>query len=217
MFASTFVQSQWCNTPTQFHKSIINALLHITGSNQYLNVEALTTTLYLIDIELILNDRNCLIEIPKQWLSWKDVRSIVKSPQIKENDPELYSALNEACHHIQTSSTPETNTHRVSQGINLASDWTERVGGHVDCTARRIAIEADGPWHYAANCSHRLGKTLLKHRTLRAFGWDVISVSQKPLCALLISFSMIFLHWSMKSQPISCLLFNFVACRTTNF
>ena len=39
------------------------------------------------------------------------------------------------------------------------------------------AIEADGLYHYAVNCHHRLGKTVLKHRQLKALGWDVIPVS----------------------------------------
>jgi very-short-patch-repair endonuclease len=42
----------------------------------------------------------------------------------------------------------------------------------------QIAIEVDGPHHYAANMPERsLGPTLLKHRLLRKLGWRLITVS----------------------------------------
>eukprot|EP00890_Picochlorum_soloecismus_P006449 jgi/Picsp_1/6805/NSC_04144-R1_protein len=40
----------------------------------------------------------------------------------------------------------------------------------------RIAVEADGPSHFAHNSRHTLGATSLKQRLLEALGWTVITV-----------------------------------------
>lgn len=71
-----------------------------------------------------------------------------------------------------------------SEPLNLASDWADLVGGPAEHIARKVAIEVDGPWHYATNCPHTLGKTLLKHRVLKSQGWTVLSVSHVT-CAML--------------------------------
>jgi hypothetical protein len=43
--------------------------------------------------------------------------------------------------------------------------------------ARDVAVEVDGPSHFARNdLSVALGQTRLKHRQLRALGFDVLSV-----------------------------------------
>ena len=63
--------------------------------------------------------------------------------------------------------------------ITLASDWvdlTESPSLPVHAT-RRVAVEIDGPMHFAVNCSHLTGSTALKRRQLTALGWEVISVS----------------------------------------
>lgn len=78
-----------------------------------------------------------------------------------------------------------------SSSLNLASDWADLVGGPEMGVAKRVAIEADGPWHYAANCPHTLGKTLLKRRVLRAQGWTVVSVGlQHVTCPLFVMLSL---------------------------
>jgi hypothetical protein len=38
----------------------------------------------------------------------------------------------------------------------------------------RIAIEANGPWHFAANTTHVMGRSLLKTRLLSAMGWHIV-------------------------------------------
>lgn len=47
--------------------------------------------------------------------------------------------------------------------------------------AQRIAVEVDGPHHYAANARDTpLGPTRLKHRLLRTLGWRLITVRPPP-------------------------------------
>ncbi|KAI7837274.1 hypothetical protein COHA_008888 [Chlorella ohadii] len=41
---------------------------------------------------------------------------------------------------------------------------------------RKIAIEVDGPFHFAVNTNSPLGQTMIRRRLLRACGWIVISV-----------------------------------------
>ena len=57
--------------------------------------------------------------------------------------------------------------------LNLASDWDEAGASRA---SRRVAVEADGPVHFAVSCEHALGCTTLKHRQLWALGWEVVSV-----------------------------------------
>ena len=44
------------------------------------------------------------------------------------------------------------------------------------CAGERIALEADGPYHFAANTLAPGGALLARHRLLAARGWAVISV-----------------------------------------
>ena len=40
----------------------------------------------------------------------------------------------------------------------------------------RIAVEVDGPFHYALNTMRALGPTIGRRRILRAAGWRVVSI-----------------------------------------
>ncbi len=40
----------------------------------------------------------------------------------------------------------------------------------------RIAVEVDGPFHYAINAVKPLGHTIGRRRILRAGGWRVVSI-----------------------------------------
>ena len=60
--------------------------------------------------------------------------------------------------------------------VNLASDWGSKFTSPKEKVARRLAIEADGLPHFASNCDHVMGPTVLKHRQLRALGWEVVQV-----------------------------------------
>ena len=168
VFATSLVQLERSHPHTNFFHSVVAALLKITGSRAYFTVEALTTTLYSIDIELILDADHNLLPIPEHWHSRESVQCLLSSLALVEANPELPSLLRRL----------ETMPKKCFEPpLNLASDWVGLVGGPVKGIATRVAIEVDGPWHYAANCPHPLGKTLFKHRILRCMGWKVISVS----------------------------------------
>lgn len=40
----------------------------------------------------------------------------------------------------------------------------------------RVAVEVDGPYHYASNSEKALGHTIVRRRVLRACGWRVVSI-----------------------------------------
>ena len=180
VFASTLVQTRWSHTYTNLLHSVVSALLKIVGDSSYITTEALTTTLYSIDIEMILDASNNPIPIPEHWQSWTSLHSLMTSPLLKKNHSELYFLLKDLCkEHLNGHECTLNSTESSGQVLNLASDWRELVGGPVSHTvASKVAIEVDGPWHYAANCSHILGKTLLKQRVLRCLGWRIVSVSE---------------------------------------
>ena len=175
VLASTLLHSQLYHPHTKLLDSVVNALLKITKSHSTFTVEALTTTLYSIDIELILDAKSNTIAIPDHWKSWKNAQSLLQHSHFCEKTTvELEPPSKRTC-----TQSPSRSSSSVSsnQALCLASDWAEVVGGPGETLARRVAVEIDGPWHYAANCPHTLGKTLLKHRVLRCLGWRVISVS----------------------------------------
>ena len=55
---------------------------------------------------------------------------------------------------------------------------------------RRIAIEFDGPSHFARNTKEPLGHTRLRDRLLSAMGWQVVSIP--------------FFDWDRLQQPAGC-------------
>ena len=51
-------------------------------------------------------------------------------------------------------------------------------GGSSFALQKRVAIEWDGPFHWARNDpSHLLGRTVIKERLIKAMGWTYIRVS----------------------------------------
>lgn len=184
VFARALALSRWSHPHSKLLGSVISALSKVTGNGSYFTLEALTTTLYFIDIEIMLDDRGNPISVPNQWKSWEDLKSLVDSSVIATRCPQLQDLLEkEVSEREATGSTSSVSQERFS----LASDWGQLVGSPVENVAQRVAVEVDGPWHYAANCSHRLGKTLLKHRVLKCLGWTVLSVSlvSSVLCTVM--------------------------------
>ncbi len=136
---------------------------------------------------------------PSSVCSPRDIKlgALLSSLKDVENDPSG-SASSGGCG-AHTRETPSNKTDKLNQilhsyseitnpgsiegsfskmYVNLASDWEKVLHRSPDKPiARRIAIEADGPRHFAVNCRHPLGHTVLKHRQLKALGWEVISVS----------------------------------------
>ena len=149
---------------SKFHRVVAEVLTSIFGCVDYLNMETISFSGYALDFELLLDKTEKLVSVPNvnkcTELNLEEIKKIyarmLRNEGIENRELDLKGF--------------KLNTKMT---YNLSTDWYEQ-GSHVE---RRIAIEVDGPPHFAVNCPHPLGKTALKQRQLRAFGWDVISVS----------------------------------------
>ena len=164
VLAHAMVQCQ--RTYSVFHKNICKGLLQITGSTRHFIKEALTTSCYFIDAEVILDNEGKPVGIPPQWGGWRQPRQLLSTAYLEKENTALWHTLNKA---VTVDATLE-------EGVSVASDWAIELGYPVQSVGRKIAIEADGPRHYAVNCKHKLGNTVLKQRTLKAQGWDLLEV-----------------------------------------
>eukprot|EP00887_Chlorella_sp_A99_P000497 scaffold17.g497.t1 len=64
-------------------------------------------------------------------------------------------------------------------GAGCQLEWRQPGGEYsidIALPDQRIAIEADGPVHYASNSRHLLGSTALKRRLLARLGWAIVDV-----------------------------------------
>lgn len=168
-----------------FQRNVWRALETLGGGRQYYLPEALTRSSYIIDAELLLSSDNTPILIPRHWYfrTIGYIREVLlgKSEPAAEgiqSEQQVAPSVEEGAEKEGTKNLSEILSSMEvicrRKYINLASDWHGTAQyTHV---ARRVAIEADGPEHFAANCNHPLGRTALKHRQLKAMGWDVISI-----------------------------------------
>lgn len=118
------------------------------------------------------------VENTKGTVSLSD-ESLLMSLKEVEDSPVAFQSVESLLTSLKVESASSSNVNLDSHTsasllFNLASDWYQES---LETIARRIAIEADGIFHFAANCNHPLGHTVLKHRQLKALGWEVISVS----------------------------------------
>ena len=153
-----------------FHHNVCEALMLVTGSTQHFTREALTTFSSFIDAEVIVDDSGQALPIPSQWQGWSRPCELLATAYPVKDNPELWENINAAF--LKKDSLYAAFRDKVC----LASDWAVNLAQPCKSVARKIAIEADGPKHYAVNCKHTLGNTVLKHRLLKAMGWDVIAV-----------------------------------------
>ena len=155
-----------------FHHNVCKALMQVTGSTQHFTREALTTFSSFIDAEVIVDDSGQALPIPSQWQGWSRPCQLLATAYPVKDNPVLWENINAAFlkkdSNILYTSLPDE--------VCLASDWAVSLAQPRKTVARKVAIEADGPKHYAVNCRHKLGNTVLKHRLLKAMGWDVIAV-----------------------------------------
>jgi hypothetical protein len=166
--------------------------MQYTSVCRYFLAEAHTLSPYRIDFELIVDDnRNPVIPPSGVWTT-------AGLPSLSSNS---LGKLIDGLHRDTTTSSvksfsgtvlPSTTTDGGRQSVskdsplcrpkelisavttvNLASDWSSTKlpkGQH------RVAVEADGLYHYDQTSQHVLGKTLLKRRQLEAMGWKVLSI-----------------------------------------
>ena len=154
-----------------FHQNMCKALLQITGSTQYFTREALTTFASFIDTEMLLDSEGKPIPIPSHWGGWQQPRKLLSAAFPEESNHLFWRGVS-----LFEGEGGDLDRDAV-EDVYVASDWADRLGGASKNVARKVAFEADGPKHYAVNCRHKLGQTAVKHRLLKAEGWDVIAVS----------------------------------------
>ena len=185
---------KYTSTFTPFNRRVGEALRVVLGGSDFYTTEALSISGYNIDFEVLFDADHRPIPIPHQWkfhsvdkvlhsVGLGHVKRRTQSPaglletaveMERENDA-LISANDTA-----GDGDPEPK----KKSINLASDWGQKFIVPSTPVSKKIALEADGPWHFASNCNHVLGSTVLKRRQLKALGWEVISVGNSSLLFL---------------------------------
>lgn len=180
------------------HAAINSAL----GGYKYVQFDALSLTGYILDFEVLLDGGNVPIPIPEVWRH-KDSQTLAASVgepapkwKVVEGTGKVPQDLLEAVRQTEegdcdgSKREPEEQSHFPvpKHGHNvgltsLASDWGTKFAEVPASVARRLVIEANGPSHYAGNCDHPLGSTVLKTRHLQYLGWDVLSVSITKILA----------------------------------
>jgi hypothetical protein len=159
---------------TPFSRRVGDALRVVLGGSGFFTAEALSISGYNMDFE-ILFDADCRpIPIPDQWKRHSKDQLLHSIGLGHEKGGRLSSAG--VLETTEGKSDTSISTADTAGDINLASDWGQKFIVPSTPVSKKIAIEADGPWHFASNCNHVLGNTVLKHRQLKALGWEVISV-----------------------------------------
>ncbi len=141
---------------------VANVLVEKYG---HLGMETFSLSGYSLDLELLLDHDNDPISISRS--SMYEAFSMDSIKQIYAKMSETEEAFD--YRKLNLSNLQKNN----DNGFLLSCDWYTPIKN----VKRRIAIEADGPFHFAVNCRHPLGRTALKTRQLKAFGWEVVSVS----------------------------------------
>jgi hypothetical protein len=167
VLAETMVNCQPADSV--FHQNVCKALTQITGSTQHFTREALTTFSSFIDAEVILDHSGQALPIPSQWQGWSNPCRLLATAYTVKDNPVLWKE-------IDTGFFWKVLYVSLPYEVCVASDWAAGLGKPSQRVSRKIAIEADGPRHYAVNCRHKLGTTVLKQRLLKAKGWDVIAI-----------------------------------------
>ena len=173
------------HTYSVFHTNVTQAVRKLFGDSTYFTIEAFTKASYILDIEVLLDSEGNAIPIPAS-LRHQNLEKLTGSAQSRKQSSPSSHSVNSLIDGMKVSEqrSPDsskqlngvlTNSAEDSKTYFLASDWLKN--GVVNC-ARRLAIEADGIYHFASNCRHTLGHTALKHRQLKACSWEVISVSR---------------------------------------
>ena len=165
------------------HRAIRSAL----GSPKCMQSDALSLSGYIFDFEVLLDGSGEPIHIPIQWkhrlvslleASIGKGRSRPVRMKISEDLVDsMRDSERDAGSSGGTGNTIPLDRYQRRPTVNLASDWGARFYPPSKVIARRVVVEADGHHHYAINCDHLLGSTVLKRRQVRALGWEVLNVS----------------------------------------
>ena len=183
-----------------FGLKVHTAINTTLGGNQYSQFDALSLGGYVLDFEVLLDRDNRPVPIPERWrlrssqslaasiggptLRWRGARSQLSPDLIGDmRRTEEGKSDQERVFGASHFPTPE-HGHNVGT-TSLASDWGSKFAKIPAQVARKLAIEVNGNSHYALNCDHPLGPTVLKTRHLQYLGWEVLNVSCLPQDLLL--------------------------------
>ena len=173
---------------TPFNQRVGDALRVVVGGSQYYTAEALSISGYNMDFEILFDADHRPISIPDQWKRHSKDHLLHSIGLGHEKGGTLSPAdLLETSAQMEGKTDASISTADTVGDINLASDWGQKFIIPSTPVSKKIAIEADGPWHFASNCNHVMGDTVLKHRQLKALGWEVISV-RVVLIIIIISY-----------------------------
>jgi hypothetical protein len=176
-----------------FGLKVHTAINTTLGGSQYSQFDALSLGGYVLDFEVLLDRDNEPIPIPKLWRRrssqtlaasigeptprWKGVKS--KLPQdLLEDMRRTEEGKCDMDTGSEVKHTFPVPQHGHNVGLtSLASDWGSKFSKVPASVSRKLVIEANGTSHYAQNCDHTLGPTILKTRHLEYLGWEVLNVS----------------------------------------
>ena len=164
---------EYTSTSSPFNQYVASALKAVVGGSHYYNTEALSIAGYNLDFEILFDADHRPILIPSEWKHRRRelLFSSVGLGRVKrKKSPAKLLKETESGSMVDVDPVPREKL------ISLASDWGQKLALPGTPVSKKIALEADGPWHFAANCNHVLGHTILKRRQLKALGWEVISV-----------------------------------------
>lgn len=177
LFHSTKLADRILSIPkrrvTPFHQNVLASLQCILKQDRSsLRYDVSTLQGYSIDAEILLDANNRPIQYEPL------VSEVARLCFLSGRQGVDHRCLHGRFELLQRSlSLASRERRRDWESCYVASDWELELPSTV---ARRVAIEADGPQHYSVNCPrHPLGRTVLKHRQLRALGWELIKVNKR--------------------------------------
>ena len=184
------------NSKSIFGSNIHRALRSCLGDVKCFQTDPLSLSGYCFDFEILLDHKGSPINIPILWKyksqiilrssvgvkeDVKVIRNHVKYPAVVMDD--IIGSLKESEEKVDTgqhcdAELSNSSSYFVKKCLNVASDWGRRFYPFPKQVARKIVIEGNGTTHYARNCDHTMGYTVLRERHIRALGWELISVSE---------------------------------------
>ena len=183
------IQQHLIHGRSTFAANLQRALGVALGGRIYVQCDALSLCGYTFDFEVLLDGSGAPIGIPIEWQK-RSPDIIASSIGVKipaTRNPGDVKMSEELVDSMKTTEEADKRSvgnfpamkHESRAFINLASDWGLRFGDLLCPVARRLVIEGDGTRHYAQNCDHTLGSTVLKRKLLQLLGWEVLNVSSK--------------------------------------
>lgn len=181
------IQQHLIHGRSTFAANLQRAIGIALGGSTYAQCDALSLCGYTFDFEVLLDGSGDPISIPTEWkkrssnviASSIGVKTpVTQSRELSKELVELMKTTEEASKRVGHTVGDFPAMRRENRAfVNLASDWGLRFGDLPCPVARKLAIEGDGTRHYAQNCSHTLGSTVLKRKLLQLLGWEVLNVS----------------------------------------